>query len=155
MGSNVGPNFASNLLECCQSCTFHVLFQLAWDEGFKRSCLDVFIKSCCRQSARFTSFVSADHFVPFLESRGKVLQFACRTSALRFPPLRGSQRRAKSRSTLRPDAAAPRTMSKLSLSVEAGSATWTCSLFSKTPSMSSSHSEPNYCSSASFVITLS
>ena len=29
-----------------------MLFQLAWNEGFKCSCLDVFIKSCCRRSAR-------------------------------------------------------------------------------------------------------
>ena len=39
----------------------------------------------------------------------------CRKSALRLPPLRGSQRRTKRRSASRPDGAAPRMISKLSL----------------------------------------
>ena len=43
----------------------------------------------------------------------------CRRNAVRFPPLRGSQRRAKRHSASRPESAAQRTISKLSLSVEA------------------------------------
>ena len=54
----------------------------------------------------------------------------CRKRALRFPPLRGSQRRTNRLSASRPDGAAPRTISKLSLSDNARSATRTCSLFS-------------------------
>ena len=61
----------------------------------------------------------------FSSPAGKILQFApirtriCRRSALRFPTLRGSQRRTKRRSGSRLDGAAPRTTSKHSLSVKA------------------------------------
>ena len=74
----MGPNFASNLLVRYQSCTVHgkMLFQLAWNEGLKCSCLDVIIQSCCHRSARIASFVSARKFLPLLESCGKNLQFA-------------------------------------------------------------------------------
>ena len=118
-GFNVGLNFASYQLVRDQSCTVDgkILFQLAWNEDFKCSCLDVFIKRCCRRSARI-AFVSAH---PLVESCAKVLQVAPiwkqdlsqKCSAL--PPLRGSQRRTKRRSASRRAGAASRAMSKLSL----------------------------------------
>ena len=47
-------NFASNMVVRDQSCTVHakMLFKLTWNVGFKCSCFDVFIKSCCRRSFR-------------------------------------------------------------------------------------------------------
>ena len=122
-GFNVCLNFPSNLLVRDQSCTVHgkMLFQLTRNEGFKCSCLDVFIKRCSRRSAGLAPFVSANQFLPLLKSGGKILQFApvwtknCRSRALRMPPLRGSQRRTNCRSPSRPYGAALRTMSQLSL----------------------------------------
>ena len=45
-----------------------MLFQLTWNKGFKCSCFDVFIMSCCRCSAQFAPFVSANQFFPLLKS---------------------------------------------------------------------------------------
>ena len=126
-----------------------MLFQLAWNEGFKCSCLEVFIKSCCRRSARGigapvppASRVLRDdlQFAPIWTQ-----EFSQKCSALsstqRIP------RRTKRHSASRPDGAAPRTVSKLSLPVKAKSATWTYSFFSRKSSTGSSPSGPNCCSS--------
>ena len=66
VGFNAGLNCVSNLLVRDQSCTVHrkMLFQLTWNEGPKCSCLGVFIKSCCRRSARIALFISASQFLP-------------------------------------------------------------------------------------------
>ena len=46
-GFNEGHKFYSKLLVRDHTCTVHkMMFQLTWDEGFERSCLDVFLKSC-------------------------------------------------------------------------------------------------------------
>ena len=50
-----------------------MLFHLAWDEGFKCSCFDVFMKSCSRFSARCASLVPAHQFLSLLESCGERL----------------------------------------------------------------------------------
>ena len=115
--SDGGVNFTSNLLVRDQTPTVQgkMLFQLAWNEGVKCSCLDV--------SSRAAVVVPLDVFLLYRRTISSYLSNPAhrfetrirRRSALRFLPLRGSQRRTKRCS-------APRMMSKLSLSVKTKSA---------------------------------
>ena len=77
-----------------------MLFRLAGNEGFRCSCLDFFINSCCCRSARFASLVIGALVPPTARVLRESLAVCtdlgtriCRKSALRFLPLRGSQRR--------------------------------------------------------------
>ena len=110
-----------------------MLFQPVWEEGSKRSCLDLhqqvlspFWLICffgVGAQVLPTSRVPREDLVVCTDLEPDF----CRRSALRFSPLAGSQRRTK-RSASRADGA-PRTKSRISLSVNAESATCTCSLF--------------------------
>ena len=77
-GSNIGINFAANLLVRDQSCTVYskMMFQLTRNESFECSCLDV-------SSSRNADLVPLDLLLSYrrtssshFKSCGKILQFA-------------------------------------------------------------------------------
>ena len=119
--------FTSNLLVrdqrtcfvCDQSCTFHSkkLFHLTGNEGFKCSCLDFSPRAAVVVPLDLLLSYRRNQFLQLLESCGKFLQFAptwetrlVAEMLLRFPPLRGYQRRTNRHSSSRPEGAAPRTI---------------------------------------------
>ena len=145
-GFVVGLNFDSNLLLRDQSCTAHgkILFQLAWVESFRRSCLDVFIKSCCRRSACVASYrrtsssplsrVPQESLVVCTDLETVFVARALCDFFHSDNPNGG------------PNVSAPRDLmellqgrSILSESVKAKSATWACLLFSRMSSPCSQH----------------
>ena len=126
---NVGLDFASNLLVRDQSCKVHgkMLFQIAWNSSGAAVLmsspgaavvvpLDLLLSYRRTSSSHVSS--PAGRSCSVQRSGNRI----CRRSALRFPPLRGFQRRTNRLNASRPDGAAPRTMSKLSLSVKSESA---------------------------------
>ena len=122
---NVGLDFASKLLVRDQSCTVHgkILFQLTRNKGFECSLsssravvvapLDLLFSYRRTSSSYFSSPVGRS-----CKLHRSGINIIC-NGALRFPLPRGTQRRTNRLNASRPDVAAPRTKSKLALSVNA------------------------------------
>ena len=131
-GFSVGLYSTSNLLVRDQSCTVHgkMFFQLTRNRGFKCGCLDFLTESCCRRSTRFAPLVSEEPVLPISqvlrEDLAVCIDLVPRFVAEELCPflhLEDPKDEPTVSNASRPDGAAPGTISKLSLSVNARSAT--------------------------------